>query len=175
MRQANKAVQRERFPIPNVEDTLYQMNGATVFSKLDLTQSFHQIELEESYRYITTFVCHKGLYRYKRLMFRINSAPELHQRIVQQTIQDIPGCKNLVDDIIIYAKNQHDHDKTLHALLSRFRQKNLTLNRNKCEFNKSELKFMGHTLSKNGVKPDDSKVQCKNFKDQLRPPRFEAF
>jgi hypothetical protein len=52
MRQANKAVQRERFPIPNVKDTLYQMNGATVFSKLDLTQSFHQIELEESYRYI---------------------------------------------------------------------------------------------------------------------------
>ena len=89
--------------------------------------------------------------------------------------QDIPGCKNLVDDIIIYAKNQQDHDKTLHALLSRFRQKNLTLNRNKCQFNKSELKFMGHTLSKDGVKPDDSKVQCKNFKDQLRPPRFEAF
>jgi predicted GTPase len=55
MRQANKAVQGERFPIPNVEDTLYQMNGATVFSKLDLTQSFHQIELEESSRYITTY------------------------------------------------------------------------------------------------------------------------
>ena len=70
--------------------TLYQMNGVTVFSKLDLTQSFHQIELEESSRYITTFVCHKGLYRYKRLMFGINSAPELHQRIIQQTIQDIP-------------------------------------------------------------------------------------
>ena len=48
MRLANKAVQRERFPIPNVEDTLYQMNGATMFSKLNLYQSFHQIELEES-------------------------------------------------------------------------------------------------------------------------------
>jgi hypothetical protein len=88
------------------------MNGATVFSKLDLTQSFHQIELEESSRYISTFVCHKGLYRYKRLMFGIHSAPELHQRIIQQTIQDIPGCKNLADDIIIYAKNQQDHEKS---------------------------------------------------------------
>ena len=72
--------------ISNIEDTLYQMNGATVFLKLDLTQSLHQIEHEESSRYNTTFVCHKGLYRYKRLMFRINSAPELHQRIIQQTI-----------------------------------------------------------------------------------------
>ena len=108
IRQANKAVQRERNPIPNVEDTI---NGATAFSKLDLTKSFHQIELEESSRYTTTFVCHKGLCRYKRLMFGINSAPELHQRIIQQTIQDITGCKNLTDDIIIYAKNKQDHDK----------------------------------------------------------------
>ena len=51
--------------------------------------------------------------------------------------------QKLADDSIIYAKNQQDHDKTLHVLLSRFHQKNLTLNRNKCEFNKSELKFMG--------------------------------
>ena len=58
MRQANKTVQRERFPIPHVEDA---MNGAPVFSKLDLTKSSHQIELEESSRYISTFVCHKGL------------------------------------------------------------------------------------------------------------------
>ena len=115
-RQANKAVKRERFHIPNVEDTLYQMNGVTVFSKLELTQSFHQIELEESSRYINTLVCHKGLYRYKRLIFVINSAPELHQRIIQQKIQDIPGCKNVADDIIICAKNQQDHDITLHAL-----------------------------------------------------------
>ena len=76
-------------------------------------------------------------------MFGINAAHDLHQRIIQQTIQDIPGCKNLADDIIIYDKNQHGHDKTLHALISRIRKKNPTLNRNKCEFNKSELKFMG--------------------------------
>ena len=99
------------------------------YFKLDLTQSFHEIELEESSRYITICVCPKGFYRYKRLMFGINSAPELHQRIIQQTIQYIPWCKNVVDDIIVYVKNQQDHDKTLHALLSRFCQKLFTLNR----------------------------------------------
>ena len=133
MRQANKVVQRERFPISNIEDTLYQMNGATVFLKLYLTQSLHQIEHEESSRCNTTFVCHKGLYRYKRLMFGINSAPELHQRIIQQTIQDIPGCKNLTDDINIYAKNPKDHDKTLRAPLSMFRQKQMRIQQVKTE------------------------------------------
>ena len=66
----------------------------------------------------------------------------------------------------MYARNQQDHDKTLHVLLSRFRQKNLTLNRNKWEFNKSELKFMGYTSSKDGVKSDDSKIKA------LRDKRF---
>ena len=157
MRCANKAVQRERFPMPNIEDIIQQMNGSSVFSRLDLSQSFHQIELDEQSRFITTFVCHKGLYRYKRLMFGINSAPEIHQRIIQQILQAIPNCRNNADDIIIFAKNQEEHDKTLRLVLQRLREKNLTLNKAKCEFNKSQLKFLGHTLSKEGVKQGTTK------------------
>ena len=77
MRKANRAIVRERHPIPTVDDVLYQLNGSTIFSKLDLKWGFHQIELEEQSRNITTFVTHKGLYRYKCLMFGISSAPEL--------------------------------------------------------------------------------------------------
>ena len=176
MRQANKAVLRERFPIPNIEDVLQQMNGSSLFSRLDLKQSFHQLELDENSRYITTFVCHKGLYRYKRLMFGINSAPELHQRVIEQTIQDIPGCKNIADDIIVYAKTQLEHDQTLRALLTRLREKNLTLNRDKCEFNKTQLKFMGHVLSKDGVQPDLNKIKAvRDFETPKNPTSVKSF
>ena len=161
MRCANKAIQRERFPSPNTDETLEQMNGASVFSKLDLAQAFHQVELESDSRYITTFATNNGLYRYKRLFFGVNSAPETYQRIIQQVIQDIPGCKNIIDDIIIYASNQQEHDKILTMLLTRLREKGLTLNRNKCEFNKSELlKFMAHTLSSSVIKIADDKVKA---------------
>ena len=160
MRQANKAILRERFPMPNIDETLQQMNGGSIFSRLDHTEAFHQIELSENSRYITTFVCHKGLYRYKRLNYGISSASELFQRILQQILQDIPNCKNIVDDIIIYADNQEDHDKVLKMVLTRLREKNLTLNRSKCEFNKSELKFMGHILSSRGIQIDESKVKA---------------
>ena len=68
MRRANQVIVRERHPIPTV-DVLYQLNGSTVFSKLDLRWGFHQIEFEEQSRKITTFITHKGLFRYKRLMF----------------------------------------------------------------------------------------------------------
>jgi hypothetical protein len=126
MRCANKAVQRERFPMPNIEEIIQQINGSSIFSRFDLSQSFHQIELDEQSRFITTFVCHNGLHRHKRLMFGINSAPEIHQRIIQQILQHIPNGRNNVDDIIIFAKNQEEHDKTLRLVLQRLREKNLT-------------------------------------------------
>jgi hypothetical protein len=74
--------------LPTVDEILYQMNGGEVFTKLDMNQGFHQIELEEDSREITTFVTHKGLYRYKRLMFRINAAPEKYQQVVSQVFHD---------------------------------------------------------------------------------------
>jgi hypothetical protein len=61
--------------------------------------------------------------------------PEIHQRIIQQILQDIPNCRNNADDIIIFAKTQEEHDKTLRLILQRLREKNLTLNKTKCEFN----------------------------------------
>ena len=69
MRRANEAVTRERHPIPTLEETLAALNGAAVFSKLDLRRGYHQIELHPESRALTTFSTHKGLKRYKRLIF----------------------------------------------------------------------------------------------------------
>ena len=71
MRQANGAIVRERHPIPTVDEVLHDLNGSTVFSKLDVKWAFHQVELSETSRPITTFAIHKGLFRYKRLMFGV--------------------------------------------------------------------------------------------------------
>ena len=95
MRQANAAIVRERHPIPTVDEILYNVNGSEIFSKLDLRSGYHQIELEESSREITTFVTHKGLYRYKRLMFGISSAPEKHQQVISQIYHDCEGLQNI--------------------------------------------------------------------------------
>ena len=71
------------------------MNGSTVFSKLDMKMGFHQIELEEASRDITTFSAGDSLFHYKRLRFGVNSAPEQYQNIVRQTIADCPGATKL--------------------------------------------------------------------------------
>lgn len=87
MRRPNEAVLRERHPIPTLHEILGEMSEATLFSKLDLTMGYHQIELEPESRGITTFTTHKGLYRYKRLVFGLSSASEIYQHLIQQTLQ----------------------------------------------------------------------------------------
>ena len=110
MRQANTAILRERYPIPTVDEILEQLNGSTVFTKMDLKWGFHQILLEETSREITTFAVDDGLYRYKRLMFGISCAPELYQHIIRQVLSECKGVLNIADDVIVHGKDYAEHD-----------------------------------------------------------------
>ena len=161
MREVNTAVLRERFPLPNIDQTLEKMNGAKIFTNLDLTQGYLQISLETSSRDIANFVTYNGIYRYCRLNFVTSCAPEIYQRIIQQTIQHIKGCRNIPDDIIIFARIQEEHDQILQKVLQRLRDKHMTLNANKCIFSKGSISFMRHTLTSAGLTspppPPDSK------------------
>jgi len=160
MRQANRAVIRERHPIPTFDEVLENMKGSTVFSKLDLNMGFHQIELEEESRSITTFVTHTGLYRYKRLNFGISMAPEIYQNVIHQVIADCEGAENISDDIIVHGKGTEEHDANLEKTMQKIREKGLTLNPEKCQFRMSELEFVGHTVSGRGISPTEARVKA---------------
>ena len=151
MRRANSAIERERHPIPTIEEVLYDLNGSTVFSKLDLKWGFHQVELDKRPRQITTFVTHRGLYRYKRLMIGVTSAPEKYQKIVADVLHGCEGVANLADDL-------KEHDRNLHAVLTRLKEKGLTLNGDKRQFRLPKLTFFGDDLSRQGVAPSKEKV-----------------
>jgi hypothetical protein len=101
MRQANTAVQRERHPGPTLEDLVADLNGATVFSVIDMREGFHQIELDVESRDITCFSTHVGNFRYKCLIYGLSSAPELFQKVIEQTIDGVPGVRNIADDVIV--------------------------------------------------------------------------
>ena len=160
MREANKAVKREKHLMPTIDDLVADLNGATVFSKLDLSSGYHQLELAPESRYITTFSTHVGLRRYKRLMFGINAASEIFQNAIEEILTGLPGCKNMSDDIIVYGKTQKKHDENLRGVLERLKQHGVRLNKEKCSFSRSEIKFYGQIFSKNGVKADPAKIKA---------------
>ena len=126
MRQSITAVQRERFPLPNIDETLEEINGAKIFSKLDLRQGVYEIEIEPSFRDISNFVTYDEIYHFAG--FGITCASEIYQRIIPEILQGIQRCKNISDDIFICAKTQTGHDQILRKILQRLRDRNLTLN-----------------------------------------------
>ena len=160
MREANQAIQREKHPMPTLDELAADLNGATCFSKLDLSSGYHQFELHPDSRHITTFSTHKGLRRFKRLIFGVNAASEIFQNALEEILSGLQGCKNLSDDIIVYGKDQDEHDKNLNATLTRLKEMNVHLNKSKCKFSQAEIPFYGHIFSAEGMKPDPLKVEA---------------
>lgn len=159
MRLPNTAIKRERHITPTIDDLITELNGACVFSKLDLKDGYHQLELDVQSRHITTFSTHTGLWRYKRLSFGINSAAELFQNTIRQVISGIKGAINISDDILVFGKTKEQHDKELQQTLETIQACGLTLNINKCLFGLKKVVFFGHEFSAGGVAPDKRKVQ----------------
>ncbi|XP_037572338.1 uncharacterized protein K02A2.6-like [Dermacentor silvarum] len=160
MRCANQAIQRERHVTPTVDDILVALNGSVLFSKLDLKDGYHQLELDASSRVITTFSTHAGLFRYKRLNFGINSAAEVFQDTIRQVLTNIPNVLNVSDDILVYGNTEKEHDEALKATLECLLASGLTLNVKKCKFYQQELTFFGHVFSSKGIQPDPTKVSA---------------
>lgn len=127
MRRANAAIVRERHFMPTIEDFLPRFASAKIFSRLDVKDAFHQVELDEKCRFITTFITHMGLFRYKRLMFGTVIAPEVFQRIMEQVLAKCKNAVNYIDDILIFGKSEEEHDEALREVLE-LRHKEYYLN-----------------------------------------------
>lgn len=139
MRAANIAIKREHHPTPTLTEFVGEMNGAKVFSKIDLNQGYNQLELDEESRYITTFSTHVGLRRYTRLFFGINSAAEVFQDEIRKALTGLKGVINISDDILCFGKDHDEHLKNLKALFARIKERGLTLSKEKCEFGTNRI------------------------------------
>eukprot|EP00731_Ephydatia_muelleri_P017556 Em0010g654a len=154
----NESVCRELHMLPCVEQILAQLSGAKVFSKLDANSGFWQIKLSESSSPLTTFITPFGRFCFQRLPFGITSAPEIFQKRMSEILLGLDGVVCMMDDVLIFGPNQEIHDMRLKAVLQRVRSAGVTLNRDKCVFSQSSVKFLGQIVDAHGVRPDPNKV-----------------
>lgn len=155
--QLNKSVLRERHQLPLVENTLGQLSGAKVFSKLDANAGFWQITLSKEPSLLTTFITSFGRYCYNCLCFGLSSAPEHFQKRKQQILEGLEGVVCQMDDVLIWGADQKEHDERLRRALTHLRDAGVTLN-DKCEFSKTKFKLLGQVIEATGVSPDPEKV-----------------
>ncbi|KAL1277849.1 hypothetical protein QQF64_024522 [Cirrhinus molitorella] len=156
----NKAIRREHYPVLTVEEVVSRMPNAKYFSVLDANQGFWQIKLDQDSSKLCTINTPIGRYRFLRLPFGISSASEVFQRSIAQMIEGLEGVVNIIDDLLVWGDTIEEHDQRLLKLLKRARENNLKLNRNKCKIRMREIKYIGHILSANGLKPDEEKIKA---------------
>ena len=133
----NKALRRNHYPLPTIEEILPGLAKAKVFSVLDAKDGFHQVELDEESSYLTTFWTPFGRYRWLRMPFGINVAPEEYMKRQKEALEGLEGIEVIADDILVCGfgdtmqEAQDSHDKHLKQLFERCRKVNLKLNRKK--------------------------------------------
>ena len=159
-RNLNTAIKREHFQLPTIEEITSRMSGAKIFSKLDGNNSYWQLKLDPESQLLTTFNTPYGRYCYLRTPFGIKSAQEVYQKRISQLFEDIEGVETDIDDILIWDRSKEEHDQRLKMAFKRCEDIGLTLNKDKCVIGTSSVTYIGHILTTDGVKPDESKVKA---------------
>ena len=154
----NKAVKRERYMLPCVEEVLHRLHKSKVFSKLDARSGFFQVPLDEASAKLTTFITPCGRYFYKRLPQGISSAPEIFQKQMESVLAGQENVEVFMDDILVHSENHDAHDVHLATAMRKLEEAGVKLNEEKCELRKDEVRFLGHLISAEGIKPDPEKI-----------------
>lgn len=159
-RELNKAIYREHYQLPTQQEITSRLAGARYFSKLDAKSGYWQIPLDEESSYLTTFNTPFGRYRFTVVPFGVVFAQEVFHRTVSEAFGDITGCETDIDDILIWGQTMEEHDERLAEVMNRVKSLNMTLNKEKCEFRKTTIGYLGELLTDQGVKPDASKIKA---------------
>ena len=143
MTDVNKYIKRTRHTIPTLRELETRLNGAKFFSHLEMNDGFMQLELKEESRKLTTFYTHRGLKRFKRLHFGVNSAAEIFNKEVRKVVSPEPNAISIYDDVLVFGT-------TLRHILQLWQSHGLTLNMKKSRSNLRSVKFFGKVFSSAG-------------------------
>ena len=152
MREANKAIERTRYPSPSLVYLINILQGSKIYCKLDMNNAFLQFELDSVSREITTITTHAGLHRFKRLNFGTNTASEILQRKMDEILGNIPNCLAIADYVILFATSFDAMYDTLDKVLNRFLECGITLNKQKCELFLKKVEFFTFAPSQTKIK-----------------------
>lgn len=173
-RKLNEKTIPDRYPIPDTSVILANLGKSTFFTTLDLKSGFHQILLSEKDRQKTAFNVNNGKYEFCRLPFGLRNAPSIFQRTIDDVLREWIGkcCYVYMDDIIIYSSDMESHLHDIETVISSLRNSGMKISCEKSKFFKTEVEFLGFTVSNQGIKTCENKV--KDILNYAQPETLRA-
>lgn len=159
-KELNQAIRRPHFQIPTFEEISSKMAEAKIFSSLDSKNGFWKICLTEQSSDLCTCNTPCGRYKFLRLPYGLCSASEVFQQKMKEMFENMEGVKIYIDNIIVWGRDQKEHDARLRQVLNRMRTENIKLNRDKCKIGISEIRYLGNKFSEAGLTVDENKVRA---------------
>ncbi|WVZ71282.1 hypothetical protein U9M48_019884 [Paspalum notatum var. saurae] len=159
-RALNDVTIKNKYPLPRIDDLFDQLQGACVFSKIDLRSGYHQMKICPSDIPKTAFITRFGLYEYTVMSFGLTNAPAYFMNLMKKVFMEYLDkfVVVFIDDILIYSKTEEEHEEHLRLVLQKLREHKLYAKLSKCEFWLDQVPFLGHIVSKGGIMVDPSKI-----------------
>ncbi|GJV04619.1 putative reverse transcriptase domain-containing protein [Tanacetum coccineum] len=168
-RELNKLTVKNRYPLPRIDDLFDQLQGSSIYSKIDLRSGYHQLRVREQDIPKTAFRTRYGHYEFQVMPFGLTNAPAVFMDLMNRVCKPYLDKFVIVfiDDILIYSKNEKEHEEHLKAILGLLKEEKLYAKFSKCDFWIPKVQFLGHVIDSRGIHVDPAKIE--SIKDWASP------
>ncbi|GKC89225.1 putative reverse transcriptase domain-containing protein [Tanacetum coccineum] len=177
-RELNKLTMKNRYPLPRIDDLFDQLQGSSVYSKIDLRSGYHQLRVREEDISETAFKTRYGHYEFQVMPFGLTNAPAVFMDLINRVCKPFLDKFMIVfiDDILIYSKNKKEHEEHLKAILELLKKEELYAKFSKCKFWIPKVQFLGHVIDSQGIHVDPAKIESiKDWSSPKSPMEIRQF
>ncbi|GJY13941.1 putative nucleotidyltransferase, ribonuclease H [Tanacetum coccineum] len=177
-RELNKLTVKNCYPLPRIDDLFDQLQGSSIYSKINLRSSYHQLRVREEDISKTAFRTRYGHYEFQVMPFRLTNAPAVFMDLMNRMCKPYLDKFVIVfiDDILIYSCNEKEHEERLKTILEMLKKEELYAKFSKCEFWINTVKFLGHVIDSSGIHVDPAKIEAvKNWASPTTPSEIRQF
>ena len=155
----NEALEREPYYSRTIDELISMFAGAKVFTIVDMDKGYWRVVLHPESRKLTCMAFDIGRYQFKRLPMGSKVASDIFQRMLDSVYIGLPGVTGIADDMVIFGRDEEEHDRNLILFLETTRKNGLVLNKRKLQFKREEVSFFGHRWNSTGISPDPKKTE----------------
>ncbi|GJX90972.1 putative reverse transcriptase domain-containing protein [Tanacetum coccineum] len=177
-RELNKLTVKNRYPLPRIDDLFDQLQGSSVYSKIDLRSGYHQLRVRDEDIPMTTFRTRYGHYEFQVMPFGLTNAPAVFMDLMNRVCKPYLDKFVIVfiDDILIYSRNKEEHTNHMRIILKLLKKEKLYAKFSKCDFWIHIVQFLGHLIDSQGLHVDPAKIKAvKNWTSPTTPTKIQFF